>query len=264
MFMKTTQTNTIYALIGKDINTSTIKYYEKFSHLGNWIYITPEPEIKEEFWIKIIDESSYLEKSTIQKYLIHLSEKSSFEKKYAINWYYQQFLKYAVVLQNMDFKYVQIIDADTYLSEQCLTNFLIPSITRKKFELYNNFNKKYITTQNKKNNVCNYMPFQPNILDRMITNKFGDYNNLISEVVVTNTTNIQTRFSEYQLYSDYVHSIGPTLFYNIKMFRRYDLISRSIPQTFNYDALCIETQHKKNLIKLVIAKIFYKLGFTWE
>lgn len=256
-------TSIMYALIGKDINTSTIKYYEKFSHLGKWIYVTPKSNIKKDFWIDIIDESSFLEKSMINKCLISLTEKSSFDKRYSYNWYYQQFLKYAVVLHNKDFRYVQIIDADTYLSKQCLTNLLIPSISKKKFEFYSNFNRKYFTNQNIKNNVCNYMPFQPYILERMISDKFGNYKNLISEVVVTNTTNKKSRFSEYQLYSDYVHSIGPTFFYNIKMFRRYDLISRCVPQNFKYDALCIERYHKNNLFRRVIAKILFKLGVAW-
>jgi hypothetical protein len=107
------------------------------------------------------------------------------------------------------------------------------------------------------------MPFQPHILERMIKDKFGNYKNLISEVVVTNTTYKKLRFSEYQLYSDYAHSIGPTFFYNVKIFRRYDLISRCVPQKFKYDALCIERNHKNNLFRRVIAKILFKLGFAW-
>lgn len=261
--MKITKDKTLYAIIGKFIDKGIVNYYEQFSELGKWIYVTPKNTFKDYFWIELIDESKYLDKSQLQEKLSRLANEGSFDKRYAVNWYYQQFLKYSIVLNNSTYEHVYIIDGDTYLARQCLVNFLIPKISRRRFNLYTNFNAKIFDVKNKNNNVCNYMPFQPHILQKMLKIHFGTFSDFIDFVVLTNTKSQNVRFSEYQLYADYLFLSESIDFYNLRMFRRFDLVECDIPDEFNYDALCIETQHNVNFFKKIIAKLLFTFGQKW-
>ena len=64
--MKITEGKTLYALIGKSIDKGIVNYYEQFSELGKWIYVTPKNNSKYHLWIDLIDESKYLDKSQLQ------------------------------------------------------------------------------------------------------------------------------------------------------------------------------------------------------
>lgn len=261
--MKITKDKTLYAIIGKSIDKGIVNYYEQFSELGKWIYVTPTNTSKDYFWIELIDESKYLDKSQLQEKLSRLANEGSFDKRYAVNWYYQQFLKYSIVLTNSTYEYVYIIDGDTYLKKECLTNYLLPKISRKRFELYTNFNSKFFDVKNKHNNVCNYMPFQPQVLQNMLNKYFDTFSDFIDYVVLSNTESHDVRFSEYQFYADYLFHIESIVFYDLRMFRRYDLVASNIPAKFNHDALCIERQHNVNIFKKLIARLLYNLGRKW-
>lgn len=255
-----------YFIVSKEVDYHLTNYYKNLKKIENssWFIIAPASS-GELNGFEIINENEILEKNKILNQLKSICNNSSFKYNNCFNWYYQQFLKYAIVLKYDYFDKIWIIDGDTYLSYNLIENDFIP-YGRQKINLeYETVIKKLgFQIESNKCHVYNYMVFNPNIL-KSLFDKIGveNINGFISRIKDL-TIEDKIKFSEYQLYANFAIKEGENL-KKIKAFRRYDLISSSFPDNFNsYDFISIEKNHNKNFLKKFIAKVFWTLQLSIE
>ncbi|MDF1641262.1 hypothetical protein [Thalassolituus oleivorans] len=174
-------------------------------------------------------------------------------------WYYQQFLKYMVVLDSADDS-VWIVDGDSeILNERIFDINTVFTTGNLVHAPYNNHIKKYMDGRlSSLSYVTNQMLFSRRKLDMMLREFYpGDW--IHSILVGIDEENAQ--FSEYQTYAQYLLNLGLRS-REIKVFRRMDLLWRWTSLIYRkYDVVSWES-HKSGLLRVVRANIFYLFGRT--
>lgn len=244
-------------VVSKIINKKTLNYYSTLLPNETIYFVSPE-EIpnKEEFSNIIFKNDNFFLKR--KDYLL-------IDKTPRPNWYYQQFLKYAIVLK-LGYDIVHIVDGDSFIKKEIIFSdkiYYSNKIIENKYNVLieHLMNKKSFSNRNY---ITNQMCFEYKYLFSLIQNIGFNEQSWVNGFCELLIDNEEFWFSEYQLYANYVLQNKSLKENTIKVFRRFDLISDSLNNGFNnYDILATEPQHKTSLLRKLRAKLLYqfKLNF---
>lgn len=200
-------------------------------------------------------------------------DKNELEAKINIdrfNWYYQQFLKYKLVLY-FDDEETLIIDGDTILKREVIEANTLLSTTWRIIPPYINFNLKLVEELylNRKpiSFITNQMLFKKKYLKEII--ELIEYKtnlNWIEGIVkILNKEKGKLMFSEYQLYADYLLFKSTPIVKNIKVFRRFDLINKFFLNTAlnKYQIISFEYSHRSGFLSKIRAYLHFFLGINF-
>lgn len=238
-------------IICKDIEPEILKFYSQFKSKNyDIIFISPQKN-------KLINKPDgiiFLEDE------VFISKKSFLNKaKIRPFWYYQQFLKYQVVLK-LNYDQIHIIDGDSYLNPILFFNHN-PRYTDLKINIgYRKGLKSFKLNDTKRNFITNEMSFKKDELKKMIS-LFGFNEKNYIEKILENISD-KNWFSEYQTYALYKCQYLKMKADLIKVFRRKDLIFNPLKSRFgkHYMLVSYEHSHKKDLIRVIVANIYYLIG----
>ncbi len=191
-------------------------------------------------------------------------EYKDIEKTDRPNWYYQQFLKYNVVIKlykEHNYKYVHIVDGDSFVRKEILLKEKIYYTPKNIEEQYQNFiNETGLGLSDPKNFISNQMCFNPIFLIEML-DKISDKNDWISHFLNILISKNSSWFSEYQLYACFVKYIHNVQEIDLKVFRRLDLVNKSIDKALiKYSVVANEAQHKTDLLRTFRAYLYFVFG----
>ena len=241
-------------IISKDENSKTIEYIiNKFSDYKIYL-ISPKAEKSVFNNIEKINDNDILDFNKLKKKL----------SIYRFGWYYQQFLKYSVVLKLKGENFL-ILDGDTIIREKLLKSNSLFFSTKKPDERYYSLYKNIFPNDflSNKSFITNQMVFNKSILQNLINEielKFED--NWISSISNLIKKNKNLMFSEYQTYTEFVlNRYNNFTIKSVKVFRRMDLISDSIENALKkYDVIAYENHHKTGFLRKLRAILYYKIG----
>ena len=241
-------------VVCKKINSSIISYYaEEFSNI-DIIVVTPDSTNLKSYKNVIFKKDNFF----LNRKKFHCIEDTT-----RPNWYYQQFLKYCIVV-NLKYDLVQIVDGDTYVRKDLIFSELIYFTKKKINQQYSKFielqTKEFFFS--KRNYITNQMCFKRKYLKKIIFD-LSNNNHWIEEICKTLKLNNDLWFSEYQFYANYILKNGLANESEIKVFRRFDIINKKIIIGFKYYAvLAYENQHKKDFLRKIRARLFYAFKFN--
>ena len=174
-------------------------------------------------------------------------------------WYYQQFLKIAVVMK-LPYEYIHIIDGDSFLDEEAINSFDKLYYSKKNINIcYCNFNSKFGLTSVQKNFIVNHMVFHKETLIKMFNDVFISWDHILINI------NNGSWLSEYYTYANYVLTSGRIVaLKKIKVFRRGDLLPKSCLSSLGteYQLIAFEHQHTTSFLKKIYVKLLYFFKFN--
>jgi hypothetical protein len=195
------------------------------------------------------------------------------EKKHLVSWYYQQFLKYAVVAKTYETR-ILVIDADTILIRdiECMEYTFFTSKERNQgyFEHFLKLFGKIAPLQNSA--IANFMWFSPSQLRRMLSEIQLNFQKdwWVALVDVANTIQTDTAFSEYETYANWCALSNVRCIETpIHIFRRGDLLLKSESdyakvvnevESKGYDAVAFEMNHHSDFLRRLGARVVLKLS----
>lgn len=253
--------NKALAIVAKEINVDVLDYYSKLSDLTPIYLVTPKKNASLEIKFPkliIIEDSKILNRS----------DYPDIENTSRPNWYYQQFLKYKLVLF-LSYDYIHIVDGDSFISESILFDEKNLFHTKKKIEKkYNSFIRKLNIFSNditEKSFITNQMIYSKENLKSMFNKLLLTDNSWIDFFIELLVNDKTIWFSEYQLYANYLIEYQKEVEQKqIKIYRRLDLISTSIHNSLRkYDIVSFEYGHKSSLIRKFRARVYYSLGINF-
>lgn len=244
-------------IVCKELNESTLSYYVSEFKEISILVVTPKeistPLLNNNITYK--NDNDYLVRENY----------GCIEDTPRPNWYYQQFLKYSIVLKS-ECDLIHIVDGDSFVRKDLMFSELIFYSKKKVEREYSNFIKRIDEKIffSEKNYITNQMCFNKTHLSNLISclsNKFKD--DWIVEICKILHENTNIWFSEYQFYANYVLKNNISKEQEIKVFRRFDIINKPIENGFiNYSVLAMEPQHKTGFLRSIRAKIFFCLNFN--
>ena len=241
-------------VICKTINWKIIDYLNNEFKNYEIKIVTPNKVNNQFPRINIISDSEFLDQRSIND-LLHGKIKR-------IGWYFQQLLKYEVVLNSV-YENVLIIDGDSVIHKGLVKEKSICTTNKKTHAKYYNLNREIFESDiNKKSLVTNHMIFNKCILKELISFIEEKFKRPWKEVLVDLVSSQDSlSFSEYQLYGDYVLSRYDFILKPIKIFRRFDCIKTGLDHGLEkYDILAFEDHHKTDSLRYLRAKIYFYLG----
>jgi hypothetical protein len=242
--------NKVIVIVCKDLNLSVLSYYNKNFLDIDIIVVSPKkrnlPLYKNVIYKKDED-------------FLRREDFSIIEDTHRPNWYYQQFLKYSIVI-NLKYDLVHIVDGDSFVRKDLMFSNLIFYSKKRIEKQYSNF----IEIQTKenvysdRNYITNQMCFNKVLLKKIILDLSKEGNHWIVTVCKTLNTRNDLWFSEYQFYANYSLKIGKAKEHEINVFRRFDIIGEKFEHGFNnYAVLAHESQHKTGFFRKIRARLFY-------
>lgn len=203
-------------------------------------------------------------------YILNKEELKKQIKVDRFNWYYQQFLKYKLILffENEE---TLIIDGDTIMKKSIVDSDTLLYTNWKMFQGYLNFNNRLIPDLYDKREkivsfITNQMFFKKKYVKEIINliEKETDTNWINGIVKLIQETEEHRMFSEYQLYADYfIQQANPSL-KQIKVYRRMDLINTSVDKALKkYPIIAYEHKHVTDYIRKLRAYVYYYLGLNF-
>jgi hypothetical protein len=243
-------------LVGKNFDKTILNYYNNIS-IQSKIYIVSPTVFQEK---KIYDRLIFLEDS------FFLQKNKFINKTTRPNWYFQQFLKYMIVLKLKE-DIIHLIDGDSILKfDLFFTNKI--TYTRKKIDIkYKKFNKLYNNTflNTNKNFIVNHMVFEKKTLRKMLSSMLLNENNFI-EKICNHLVSHDIFFSEYQTYALFAMiNNNKYKISKIKVFRRFDLVyNKNIKNALKkYSLISYENYHNKSYLKILYANFLYYMGLNY-
>lgn len=228
-------------IVSRYHNIDIIKYYNKFNL--ELYFLTPIMPDEKIFGVNYILDNDILEYN-----------KFNFDNTDRPNWYYQQFLKFAVVMK-LPYEYVHIIDGDSYLEENAIYSLNKLYYSSKMINMnYCNFNIFFGLTTIKKNFIVNHLNFHRDTLIKMFNDVFISWENILLNI------NSKTWLSEYYSFANYlIESKNDVVIEKVKVFRRGDLLKKSCLNGLgkNYHLIAFEPQHSSNLLKKILVRLFF-------
>jgi len=175
-------------------------------------------------------------------------------------WYYQQFLKYEIILSLKEFEQVHIIDGDSILQKELYFDHTSRFTPIKINEAYIRYLKKLGINPRDTNFITNEMSFKRAELVEMLTQLECTRENYIEQLAKKIDEN--SWFSEYQLYAIFKTEKKQVESAIIKVFRRYELIPEWMTVRFKrrYALVAYETHHSKSSLRKIRAISFYLLN----
>lgn len=244
--------NKVIVIVCKDLNLLALSYYVKEFGSIDIIVVSPK------------ERKRPLYKNVIYKKDEDFLSRENFpiiEDTHRPNWYYQQFLKYSIVL---DLKYdlIHIVDGDSFVRKDLMFSNLIFFSKKSVEKQYSNFIEiiTKATVHSERNYITNQMCFNRDLLKKLILDLSKEGSHWIVEICKTLNTRNDLWFSEYQFYANYSLKIGKAKEHEIKVFRRFDIIGEKFEHGFNnYAVLAHESQHKTGFFRKIRARLFYFL-----
>lgn len=243
--------------------TFTISYLEKKFLNDQIIIVTPD---QDSFMhlnngnVSVKADSEFLDISSEQ-----IKSNLSEDKKYMYKWYYQQFLKYSIVIKSKKYEDILILDADTIFLSDCIDDSDCINFTSLEYnESYFKIIEKYFPSHKllSKSTILNFMWFNRILLLNMLDIIQGNQENKWFEVILDNVNKSKSpfAFSEYETYANYKHNIKFPEQKDLKIFRRADLFLSfysfkkiiEIGKIFKFDLISFEEDHNRSLSKKII------------
>lgn len=240
-------------IVSKTLNRNTIKYYSDIFSNESIYFVSPKKD-------------DYLDnfKNVIYKkdsFFLKRDNYPLIEKTFRPNWYYQQFLKYAIVLK-LDYDLIHIVDGDSYVKRDIVFEETIYYTSKKIENNYSNFISKVNNEENNysdKNYITNQMCFNKSKLSDLLNKFTSNHKSWVDFFCDLLIKEPDCWLSEYQLYADYVLANMLSEEKLIKVFRRFDFISDSLKNGFiEYSVLAEEPQHKSGILRKIRAIIYYR------
>ena len=243
-------------LVGKSFGSTILNYYNSLT-LEIKIYVVSP---------NIFSEKKNYGRLTFLQDSFFLKKNKFINKTSRPNWYFQQFLKYMIVLKLRE-SIIHLVDGDSILRADLLFTNKI-SYTRKKIDFkYKKFNSLYKKTflDTNKNFIVNHMVFEKKILRKMLSSMSLNENNFIEKICNHLLFN-DILFSEYQSYALFTLinkkncEISKT-----KVFRRYDLVfNKKIKSALKkYSLISFESHHNTSFLKTLYANFLYYNGLNY-
>lgn len=242
-------------LVSESPKKKILSYYEKRFRNESLICVSPQiPDFNINSIFQFFTDNDFL-------------SRDEFFAKYSIDrqsWYYQQFLKYEIVLK-LDYDYVHIIDGDSKLGVRHVFNHDVRKTPIRLNKCYINFLTTIINNHNiaitDENYITNEMSFSKIELNRLFKDLNTQRENYIDFLISKLSNN--SWFSEYQLYALYKINQLNISKKNIKVFRRLDLIPKIVIQIFpwqnRYDLIAFESHHRSGFLRRLRAILLYAL-----
>ena len=248
-------------IVSKNENSHVLNYLLNFSlkdYSNNDIFlISPKAESSSINIKNKINDDYFLNFKVIK----NLFEKYHFSGR--IGWYYQQFLKYKIVLK-LEGEDFFIIDGDTVINPNLIKKDLLCFVGKQNYSQYYYFYKS-LFPQHKLSNlsfITNQMYFKKTYLKSMLREIEKQYlDDWLKVFIKKIVSNKKASFSEYQTYAEYI--INRKLFVNtkkIKIFRRMDIIENfiNIEKALNkYDVLSYEYHHETSFFLKLRMYLYY-------
>lgn len=194
-------------------------------------------------------------------------------KRHLVGWYYQQFLKYAVVASAREAR-VMMLDADTVVMRdiQCAPNVFFTS--KERHEVYfEHFRGLFnATAPFKASAITNFMWFDAEALREMLFEIAELHHNEWWKVIVdiANDISADGAFSEYETYANWFSlRHGPHTEVPIHIFRRGDLLIRSLSdytrviavvEAKGYEAVAFELNHRGGFLRRLGVRLLLKFS----
>jgi hypothetical protein len=244
-------------IVSKTLNKKTLKYYSQILSEESIYFVSP----CEDIYLKNFKNVNFRK----DDFFLKREDYPIIEQTSRPNWYYQQFLKYSIVL-NLDYDFVHIVDGDSFVKKEILFSDKIYYSNKTIEDNYDKFivNLNRKESFSKRNYITNQMCFNRNYLISLIYElNFTEENwiNRFSDSLISYKNNW---FSEYQLYANYLLQNHNFKEKPIKVFRRFDLINDDYDKGFSkYDVLASEPQHKTGILRRVRALLYYTLALNF-
>lgn len=184
-------------------------------------------------------------------------------------WFLQQFIKLAAVVSS-DHDRVFVADGDTIFSTALLDGIMrnpVVLTTGEKFENYDRLLGKLGLSPPRFSCVANGNVFTKAPIIRDLATAKG-FKAMLCEHVIASGGRLD--FSEYQVMGSLLEpQLGSR---RIRMFRRFDLLvgdGARVPLPLvkralrRYDAVAIEANHHRSLMKRLAAQVLYTVGRSW-
>ena len=245
----------VIVIVCKDLNLLVLSYYVKEFGSVDIVVVSPK-ERKHPLYKNVIykKDEDFLSRENFP----------TIEDTHRPNWYYQQFLKYSIVL-GLKYDLIHIVDGDSFVRKDLMFSNLI-SYTKNKIEKqYSNFIEKQTkeNVHSDRNYITNQMCFNKVLLKKIILDLSKEGNHWIVTICKTLSLNDNIWFSEYQFYANYLLKNGMVEEQEIMVFRRFDIIDEKVQLGFNnYSVLAYENQHKTGVMRKIRAKLFYLLNLN--
>lgn len=249
------------AVVCREVDTEILEYLKR-EFKGDKINIVSPcfKEYKENNGVIEIPDDHILNKEELKKQI----------KVDRFNWYYQQFLKYKLILFFED-EETLIIDGDTIMKKNIVDSNTLLYTNWRMFQGYLNFNNRLVPNLYGKREkvisfITNQMFFKKKYVIEIINliEKETSTNWINGIVKLINETDEHRMFSEYQLYADYFIQQGNPSTKEIKVYRRMDLINTSVDNALKkYPIIAYENKHKRNFLRTLRAYVYYYLGLNF-
>lgn len=239
---------------------------------ASFLVVCPSPEVFANLRSNNVDIAADDEFAPVTKPV--LAAALSPAKRHLVGWYYQQFLKYAVVAKTREAR-VLVVDADTVLIRdiECGPNVFFTS--KERHEVYfEHFRCLFgASAPFQASAITNFMWFDSDALRGMLS-EIQELNNnkWWWEVIIdiANEISADGAFSEYETYANWFSlRHGHHIEVPIHMFRRGDLLIRSEADysrvvdevaTKGYDAVAFELNHRSGFLRQLGAWMVLKLA----
>ena len=243
--------------------TFSIKYLEKKFSTDQIFIVTPDQDCfmhLNNSNVSVKADSEFLDISSEK-----IKSNLSMNKKSMFKWYYQQFLKYSIVIKSNKYDDILILDADTIFLSDCIEDSHCINFTSLEYnESYFKIIEKYFPSHKllPKSAIVNFMWFNRPLLLDMLGIIQGNQKKKWFDVILDNVNKSKSSFafSEYETYSNYKNNIKQSVHNDLKIFRRADLFMDyysfgkiiKIAELYKFDLISFEENHNRSLLKTII------------
>lgn len=253
-------TNKALAIISKEPRCDVLQFYSK---LSGWDVFLVAPEAPK-FNLQTLGGSvtHISDEEILPRKIFRANFDASISRQ---NWYYQQFLKYAVVQRfGGD---LLIVDGDSFLNGSSLGQGIPFSSGARYISAYDDFCRhcfRDIKIADKKVFISNFMTFNAiQLNDMFLACGVLDLDGFIQRVSSVLLEKPQTMFSEYQTYARFICANDLMPSFEVKVFRRMDLINKTVESALKkYNVVAYEDHHRGGAARRLRAKIMYAIGMT--
>lgn len=242
-------------IVGKTLDERVLNYYNNLN-LNSKIYVvTPDKEISAFKYQNLLFYND--------NFFLKIS--NSILKTHRPGWYFQQFLKFKIVLKLKE-EIIHIIDGDSILNAELIHSNKFHYTSKKIDKFYNNFYKHYdnIFETTNLNFIVNHMVYEKKKLKLMITRLGMSEKNFIDKIC-EKLEDGQAWFSEYQTYALFVlNNFKEYKIEKTKVFRRFDLVSpQKIKSSLkSYSLISFEKEHTSTILHVFWFNLLYILRFN--
>lgn len=256
------------AILFKHINYDILDYY--LVNFSEYPILVVSPEKISETYsdrVEYKNDSDFVIKNEIEKKFIDVDHVGLRDKQLIPSWYYQQILKYMMVIKS-EYQYTHIIDGDSMISANLIKKNVVFTTGKSTQNFYTKLNKllldKDLGSGQTLSLITNQMVFEKAILVSLIQTIEDKTNtNWIDAIIALLLKNKELMFSEYQLYGEFATSKFKVSIENVRIFRRMDLIRHTVGQALKkYQIISFEPQHKTSFLRKLRANVFYLLGLS--